>query len=53
MTTLHVMPRGDLVEHEAADECVCGPETEARKSPDGSYRWLVVHHSLDAREAHE
>lgn len=51
--TMHIMPRGDLIEHDAADECVCGPSVEGRPDEEGSYRWLVVHHSLDGREADE
>lgn len=51
--TMHIMPRGDLIEHDAADECICGPSVEGRPDEEGSYRWLVVHHSLDGREGHE
>ena len=53
---LHVVPRGDLVEHETATEepsCVCGPRVEHctyDAAPDG---WRVVHNSLDRREDHE
>lgn len=34
-------------------ECVCGPDTEAVFRDDGSNGWVVIHHSLDGREAHE
>lgn len=51
--TMHVVPVGDLVEHETTADCVCGPATEAVFREDGSNGWLVVHHSLDGREAFE
>jgi len=47
----HVVPVGDLIEHELTDDCPCGPRSEAVKRDDGSYGWVVVHHSLDGREA--
>ena len=51
MTTVHVHPVGDLVEHiTAGDDCVCGPATEPVVRDDGSVGWLIVHHSLDGRE---
>ena len=51
--SLHVVPVGDLIEHETTDECPCGPEQRLVKRDDGSARWLVVHHSLDGRELTE
>ncbi len=53
---VHVHPVNDLVEHDTSeidgepfnDECVCGPDVE----PVGT-GWLITHHSLDGREAHE
>jgi hypothetical protein len=50
---IHVKPVGDLIEHESTEECVCGPATEAVFRDDGSTGWMVVHHSLDGREATE
>jgi len=49
---VHVMPEGDLVEHEFVD-CVCTPTAEPVKRDDGSVGWVISHHSLDGREAHE
>lgn len=49
----HVVPVGDLVEHELSDGCVCGPRAERVTRVDGSDGWLVVHHSLDGRELAE
>lgn len=49
----HVIPVDDLIEHDRTDECLCGPTAEAVFRPDGSAGWLVVHHSLDGREAFE
>ena len=57
MTTrdaVHVYPLGDLIEHETeGDDCVCGPTVERVERDDGADGWVVVHHSLDGREAHE
>jgi hypothetical protein len=45
--TLHVLPIGDLVQHEeVGDECVCGPHVEFY--PRGK---VVVHHALDGRHS--
>ena len=54
MSTVHVVPVGDLVEHDTAGgECICGPSAEAVFREDGSAGWLMTHHSLDGREARE
>lgn len=54
MRTVHVHPIGDLVAHDLdGGECICGPTTEAVFRDDGSNGWLITHHSLDGREAHE
>ncbi len=45
---LHVVPANDLVDHEPAEACVCGPRPVL---VDGG--WLQVHHSLDGREDFE
>jgi hypothetical protein len=49
---VHVVPNGDLIEHELTDECPCGPASELRQTPDGD-GWLIIHDSLDGREARE
>jgi hypothetical protein len=49
---VHVVPVGDLVEHEVED-CVCGPTPEPVFRGDGSNGWLITHHSLDGRERQE
>lgn len=50
--TYHVFPTRDLVEHDTTgDDCACGPETQPVTRDDGSIGWLIVHHSLDGREA--
>lgn len=49
MSTQHVIPVKDLIEHEdVGDECPCGPTVEFVEGGK-----VVVHHSLDGREAHE
>jgi hypothetical protein len=52
--TAHVLPAGDLIEHvNTGDDCPCGPRVEPVFREDGSNGWLIVHHSLDGREAPE
>lgn len=51
---VHVVPCGDVVEHDLDDDCVCWPKIE-RVDPDTGLPYpagaaLVVHHSLDGRE---
>lgn len=55
MSTVHVFPVGDLIEHDTdhGEACICGPSVEAVFRDDGSNGWLLVHHSLDGREADE
>lgn len=53
MSTVHVHPLGDLIEHELTDDCPCGPEQRPEPQEDGSTGWLVIHHSLDGREEAE
>lgn len=49
MSVQHVYPVADLIEHETeGDDCPCGPTVEF---VDGGS--VVVHHSLDKREATE
>jgi hypothetical protein len=52
VTTVHVLPVNDLVDHEDHG-CICGPDVEAVFRDDGSNGWLVSHHSLDGREKDE
>lgn len=49
---VHVTPAADLIQHTDTD-CPCGPATEPVPRDDGTIGWLVTHHSLDGREAHE
>ena len=47
-------PIGDLIEHDTDDDdCVCGPTVVPVPRDDGSMGWVIVHHSLDGREADE
>jgi hypothetical protein len=48
----HVIPNNDTIVHEPAG-CPCGVTTEACMRDDGSYGWVVTHHSLDGRELDE
>lgn len=53
---LHVLPVNDLIKHdwstESGEECICVPTPECVPSESGD-GWLIVHHSLDGREANE
>ena len=54
MAIVHVVPVGDLIEHDSdGGDCLCGPTTEPVFDDDGSNGWLIVHHSLDGRELAE
>lgn len=65
VSTTHVIPAGDVVEHEETEGCVCGPllELHTFTVPVEAYGMhlgdvqatgvVVVHHSLDDREQHE
>ena len=54
MTTVHVYPAADLIDHDCGGgDCVCGPTVEPVTAGDGSMGWLVLHHSLDGRERAE
>jgi len=49
---LHVYPNRDTMRHEARN-CWCGPDQLLEKDSDGADRWILEHHSLDAREGRE
>ena len=49
---VHVVPIRDPIEH-LDEDCVCGPTTEPVERADGSFGWVVTHHSLDGREMAE
>lgn len=54
MTTMHVEPVNDLIEHDTiGTPCICGPRERPVKANDGSVNWVVVHNSLDGRELAE
>lgn len=53
MTTIHTLPRNDLIEHDRSADCVCGPETVPIKREDGTVAWQVIHSTLDGREHEE
>lgn len=52
---MHVVPVGDLIEHDTSGEedCVCGPRTRPVEQDAGGMGWVIVHNSLDGREQHE
>jgi hypothetical protein len=50
---IHVIPLGDLIQHEPYGTCVCGPTPEFVQAEDGESGWLLTHHSLDDRESSE
>ena len=51
---VHVWPDDDVIEHDVdSDDCICGPELEPIERDDGSFGWVIHHHSLDGRERTE
>jgi len=48
----HVVPVGDLIEHELTERCVCVPSSRLIPAHDGDI-WQLIHNSLDGREADE
>lgn len=51
--TLHAHPIDDLIGHHTSTDqadCPCGPEVQPIEREDGTFGWLLVHHSLDGRE---
>lgn len=44
---IHVIPVGDLREHDLSRRCWCKPEEDSEEPA------VVVHNSLDGREKHE
>lgn len=54
MSAVHVYPNNDVLEHDTdTDECLCGPTVESVPAGEGSFGWLVTHHSMDGREFDE
>lgn len=53
MSTVHVVPVADIVEHMTTEDCLCGPTPELVRTDQGGDGWLYVHHSLDGRENNE
>lgn len=56
MSTLHVVPVNDLVEHDTTTDqpdCICGPQTQLTPRADGSDGWILIHAALDNRETGE
>lgn len=49
MTTLHVAPSGDLIEHNADDDCARGPVAQPI-TDNGAVHWLPVHHGHERHE---
>lgn len=47
----HVIPCGDLIEHEESEDCVCVPEVTVYLEADSGF--CVSHASLDGRELAE
>lgn len=53
MSTVHIVPVDDLIEHDtstAEPDCVCGPRVHPVEANDHGMNW-AVHSSLDGREA--
>lgn len=51
---VHVIPVNDLIEHdEEGTDCVCMPEVVPVERNEGSFGYVITHHSLDGRERFE
>lgn len=52
---VHVIPCGDQLPHseDPDGDCLCGPTLEPCERDDGSFGWIITHHSLDGRERYE
>lgn len=48
--SVHVVPVGDLMQHDTDAACACGPTIQAVKDEHGNIGWMYVHRSLDGRE---
>lgn len=44
--TLHALPVGDAIGHEADESCVCGPAVDPVMKQDGTFWWIATHHPL-------
>lgn len=54
MSTVHVVPANDLIQHEIdGEDCPCGPLIEPVPRADGTMGWIASHHALDNRENRE
>ncbi|MGW4223015.1 hypothetical protein ACWEG1_06110 [Streptomyces bauhiniae] len=49
----HVLPLDDLIVHEHAPSCSCGPTPRVEARDDRPDAWIYKHHSLDGREFNE
>lgn len=54
MSALHVVPVGDLIEHDTTEDCICGPVAKLYEElEDGGDAWILTHSSLDGREFYQ
>jgi len=51
--TWAVVPQLDAIEHDADEDCVCGPTTLPLPTGSGEIWWMIVHHGLTAGEISE
>lgn len=49
----HVIPVGDVIDHDLDRDCPCGPRLVTAGWSDGSYNWQLVHQSLRRIERSE
>lgn len=50
--TVHILPRCDVVPHDCAEDCVCGPTASIAPNHEGHDHpdiWVHQHHALDGR----
>lgn len=45
----HVVPAGDVIDHETGGDCPCAPTVTTQWREDGSFGPVVLHHAMDGR----
>jgi hypothetical protein len=51
---LHIVPRGDCIEHVCGgEECICGPTVRPVRRDGGGWQWVARHHALWVAAADE
>lgn len=52
-TEVHAVPLDDVIVHEFAPDCLCGPRSRCIPREGRADGWTYTHHSVDGREFNE